>query len=246
MTRAAPTRSRLPLAEQHPPDARLPEIVRRIRETYLPDPPRPRVSAEPLDGLIETILAQQNAGPITRRQFAALKGAFPTWDHALAAGPDAIEDTLRQAGGGLSRLKADYIYGVLHALDEERGALSLKDTRHMTDAEVSRLLEGLPGVGPKSSACVLLFELARPAMPVAPPIERVTRRLELAPARWNAVKLQRWYDEVLPRDFATRYAFHVGTIRHGRAACTSGRPKCESCILQDLCPSAAIVLGERG
>ena len=231
--------------EPHPVPEQLPEIARRLRARYLPDPPQPRVSGEPLNGLISTILSQQNVAATTRKQFEGLRQAFPRWEVALAAGPDAIEDALRAAGGGLARVKAAYIYGVLAGLDEARGHLSLRDTRHMPDAEVGRLLEGLPGVGPKTAACVLLFDLARPAMPVDTHIERITRRLELVPARWGAVRMQRWYEQVLPPGWTARYTFHVSNIRHGRETCKAIRPRCETCVLADLCPSAGIFLAER-
>ncbi len=230
------------LAEQHPAPPHLPEIARRLRERYLPDPPKPRVSGEPLNGLISTILSQQNVAATTRRQFEGLRHAFPRWEIALAAGPDAIEDALRAAGGGLARVKAQYIHGALAALDETRGQLSLKDTRRMTDTEIASLLEGLPGVGPKTAACVLLFDLARPAMPVDTHIDRITHRLELTPAKWGAVKIQRWYEAVLPPDWTSRYTFHVSNIRHGRETCKAIRPRCAECVLNDLCPSAGIFL----
>jgi endonuclease III len=233
------------LAEQNPPSEHLPEIARRLRERYLPTVPKPRQSREPLDGLIGTILSQQNIGVITRRQFDGLKAAYPQWEAALADGPDGIEATLRAAGGGLARTKADYIYQVLHQLREERGELSLKDTRDMSDAQARELLQSLPGVGMKTASCVLLFDLARPAMPVDTHIDRIAKRLELVPAGWNAVKVEKWFDEVLPRSWKARYAFHISTIRHGRETCKAQKPRCESCVLRDLCPSAGIFLARR-
>ena len=233
---------RLSLSEQHPVPPHLIEVARRLRERYLPDPPLPERSAEPLDGLIKTILSQQNLGVITRRQFAGLKAVYRNWESALLDGPDGIETALRAVGGGLIRIKADRIWNVLNMLQEERGLLSLQDTKDMDDAQVRALLEGLPGVGPKTASCVLLFDLARPAMPVDTHIDRISRRLELVPAKWNAVNIERWYEQVLPRTWAERYTFHVSTIRHGQQICRSQRPRCAECLLQDLCPSAGIFL----
>ena len=237
-----PNKPRPTLAEHAPPPAHLPEIARRLAGRYLPTPPVPRRAAEPTDGLISTILSQQNTAVITRRQFDGLKAAYPRWEAALADGPDGIEAVLRAAGGGLSRLKSQYIFQVLERLEETRGTLSLKDTREMEDAEVRALLESLPGVGMKTASCVLLFDLARPAMPVDTHIWRISRRLELTPSHWNAVKVEKWFDEVLPRTWQARYTFHVAAIRHGRETCKAQRPRCETCVLQDLCPSAGVFL----
>jgi endonuclease III len=234
------------LSEQHPAPPQLPEVARRLAECYLPDPPQPKRSPEPLDGLIGTILSQQNLGVITRRQFAGLKAVYTTWEAALQDGPDGIEAALRAVGGGLIRTKADRIWRVLDKLQQERGLLSLRDTREMDDDAVRSLLESLPGVGPKTASCVLLFDLARPAMPVDTHIERISRRLELAATKWNAVKIEAWYGEVLPRTWTERYTFHVSMIKHGQQVCRSQRPLCAECLLRDLCPSAGIFLSESG
>lgn len=233
---------RLTLAEQHPAPPQLPDVARRLKERYLPVAPLPKRSTEPLDGLIETILSQQNLGVMTRRQFAGLKSVYPRWEAAYLDGADGIESALRAVGGGLIRSKANTIWNVLDRLQQERGALSLQDTRAMDNGQIRTLLESLPGVGPKTASCVLLFDLARPAMPVDTHIERIARRLELVPVKWNAVKIERWYEEVLPRSWDERYTFHVSTIRHGQQVCRSQRPLCAECLLQDLCPSAGIFL----
>ncbi|WP_425148136.1 endonuclease III domain-containing protein [Deinococcus sp.] len=239
-------RPSVPLSRQHPAPSQLPEVSRRLRERYLPQPPAARVSREPLDGLIETILSQQNVAVITRRQFAGLKAAYPRWEAALQDGPDGIEAALRAAGGGLARTKAAFIWNLLRQLHEQRGHLSLNELRGMNDAEVRTLLESLPGVGPKTASCVLLFDLARPAMPVDTHIERIARRLELVPFKWNAVRIERWFSEVLPPTWSERYTFHVSTIRHGQQVCRSQRPLCAGCLLQDLCPSAGVFLAQIG
>ena len=226
----------------HPAPPQLPEVARRLKERYLPHPPTPQLSREPLDGLIQTILSQQNTAPITRRQYHGLKEAFPSWQAALHGGPDGIEAALRAAGGGLARSKAAAIWNSLHQLQETRGQLSLRDLRALPDAEVRTLLESLPGVGPKTASCVLLFELGRPAMPVDTHIERVARRLELVPPKWNAVRIERWFEGVLPPGWSERYTFHVSTIRHGQQICLAQRPLCRECPLSDLCPSAGLVL----
>ena len=233
-----------PTPDTLPAPPHLPEVARRLRERYLPDPPVPTRMAEPLDGLISTILSQQNTAPITRRQFAALKTVYPRWEAALADGPDGIETVLKEAGGGLSRIKAGYIHAALAHLDETRGELSLRDLRDLPDDAVRALLEDMPGVGMKTASCVLLFDLARPAMPVDTHIWRLAGRLGLTPEPWNAVKVERWFDRVLPREWADRYTFHVSAIRHGRETCRARHPRCDVCVLLDLCPAAALLAPE--
>ncbi len=222
----------------------MPEVLTRLRQHYLPTLPAPRRFAEPLNGVIRVILAQQNTRRVASRQWETLNAVYPRWEAALADGPDGIEATLRQAGGGLTRMKADYIYGVLHALAESRGELSLRFLRDLDDTGIRRTLESLPGVGMKTTSLVMLFDLLRPAMPVDSHIERWTKRLELVPARWNANKVEGWFDEAIPRDWETRYALHLSGVDHGQETCKSQKPLCAACVLREWCPSAALFLPE--
>ena len=222
----------------------MPEVLTCLRQQYVPELPAPRRFPEPLDGVIRVILAQQNTRRVASRQWESLKTVYPRWEAALADGPDGIEATLRQAGGGLTRMKAGYIYGVLNAIAESREELSLRFLRDLDDAELRRTLEALPGVGMKTISLVMLFDLLRPAIPVDGNIERWTKRMELVPARWNANKVEQWYDQAVPRDWETRYALHLSGVDHGQETCKSQTPQCAACVLREWCPSAAIFLLE--
>lgn len=239
-------RPTLPLAEQVPPPAWFGEYLRLLRETYAPELPAPRRFPEPLGGVIRTILSQQNTRAVAQRQWEALTMTYPQWEMALLDGPDGIEAVLRRAGGGLARMKADYIYGVLAHLKETRGSLSLRFLREFPltpegHAEARAALEALPGVGHKTVALVMLFDLLRPAMPVDGNMERAAKRLGLVPERWNGLKVERWYAEVVPPDWDTRFALHISGVRHGRDTCKPREPLCGQCVLQSFCPSAGIL-----
>ncbi|MFC4636932.1 endonuclease III domain-containing protein [Deinococcus hohokamensis] len=233
----------LPLAlhEQVPAPRWLPEMVTRLLAAYHPDPPQPRPERRVLDALVRTLLSQQNTSAVASRQFEALKAAYPRWEAALLDGPEGIEEVLRAAGGGLARIKAGYIHGILAYLDTALGTLDLGAARDLDDTGARALLEGLPGVGMKTASLVLLFDLLRPALPVDGNIERVAKRLELVPPRWSAEKVERWFDGVIERDWTLRAAFHVAGVRHGRLTCRPRDPRCDRCVLRDLCPSAALL-----
>ena len=235
------------LTEPFPAPDFLPDVLERLRQHYLhqhylPSLPAPRRFPEPLDGVVRVILAQQNTRRVASRQWETLKTVYPQWEAALADGPDGIEATLRQAGGGLTRMKADYLYGVLNALAESRGELSLRFLHELSDAEIRTTLENLPGVGMKTTSLVMLFDLLRPAIPVDSNIERWTKRMELVPANWNANKVEQWFDQAVPRDWETRYALHLSGVHHGQETCKTQKPHCETCVLRQWCPSAALFL----
>lgn len=235
-----PPRSKL--TPQQPPPAFLPELIQRLREHYLPHLPAPRRFAEPLNGVVRVILAQQNTRRVASRQWETLRRVYPQWEAAYADGPDGIEATLRQAGGGLTGTKADYIYGVLSALEQSRGDLSLRFLRDLDDTQVRQTLESLPGVGQKTASLVMLFDLLRPAMPVDNNIERWAKRMELVPGKWSVNRVEGWFEGAVPRDWETRYALHLSGVDHGQDTCKSQKPLCEACVLRQWCPSAALFL----
>ena len=94
----------------------------------------------------------------------------------------------------------------------------------------------LPGVGPKTAACVLLFSLGRPALPVDTHIHRVAKRLGLVPEKSSAEQARDLLEPMLEPEQI--YPFHIQLIKHGRRTCTARRPECPSCPLRQRCPSA--------
>ena len=102
--------------------------------------------------------------------------------------------------------------------------------------EAREWLTSLPGIGPKTAACVLLFSLGRPALPVDTHVHRVSLRLGLIGPKVNAVAAH----EALENQMSAKlyYPYHVAVIRHGRRVCKAQRPLCDACVLSDVCPSA--------
>ena len=99
--------------------------------------------------------------------------------------------------------------------------------------EADAYLRSLPGVGPKTAACVLLFALGKPAFPVDTHVWRVTRRLGLIGAKVSADAAHIALERMIPP--AWRYAMHINLIRHGRRTCMAQRPACERCPLRASC-----------
>ena len=193
----------------------------------------------PLDELVFTVLSQNTADVNTERTFAALKARFPDWVSAREAEVEEIEQAI--ALGGLAHTKAPRIKSILEALSAHTGAPDLGVLDGMSDAEAGEYLTGLPGVGPKTAACVLLFSLGRPVMPVDTHVHRVARRLGIIDAKVTAEQAHPLLTELAgPKDAAQIYAVHVDFVRHGRRICHARRPACAECPLAGMCPSAGV------
>ncbi len=194
-----------------------------------------RATHDPLTELVLTLLSQNTSDTNSGRAFQQLLRRYPDWDAVLAAPVAELEETIRP--GGLARTKAPRMQALLAQLREQLGgdwdASRLAD---MPIDEAKRWLTALPGVGPKTAACVLLFSLGRPALPVDTHVHRVAQRLGLIGAKVAAVPAHDLLEAQMPPE--RYYAFHVTLIRHGRRVCHKQRPRCSDCVLVDRCPGA--------
>lgn len=215
--------------------ARLRQIARRLRRAYgLPPPPR---RLPPLDELVLTILSQNTNDTNRDRAYADLRAKLPAWEDVAAAPLPVIERAIRS--GGLAPTKAPRIRAVLRALRDRGIALDDRALRRIRHDRLFDLLVALPGVGPKTAACVLLFSLDRPYFPVDTHVHRVAVRLGLVAPRSTAVQTQAQLQAALaPADM---YEIHMNLIRHGRHVCVALRPVCSQCVLNDLCPKIGVV-----
>ncbi|MGE5288917.1 MAG: endonuclease III domain-containing protein [Micromonosporaceae bacterium] len=93
-------------------------------------------------------------------------------------------------------------------------------------------LMSLPGVGPKTAACVLT--MGRCAFPIDTHVHRVAIRLGWIPANTTAEKAYRFLAPRAPADI--RYDLHVALMTHGHTVCRAPRPRWGVCVLRDLCP----------
>jgi len=215
--------------------ARLRQIARRLRRAYgLPPPPR---RLPPLDELVLTILSQNTNDTNRDRAYADLRAKLPAWEDVAAAPLPVIERAIRS--GGLAPTKAPRIRAVLRALRDRGIGLDDRALRRIRHDRLFDLLVALPGVGPKTAACVLLFSLDRPYFPVDTHVHRVAIRLGLVAPRSTAVQTQAQLQAALAP--AEMYEVHMNLIRHGRHVCVALRPICSQCVLNDLCPKIGVV-----
>jgi endonuclease III len=186
-----------------------------------------------LGGLIATVLSQHTSDVNSARAYARLVATFPTWEAVRDAPVDAVAEAVRQ--GGLAQVKAERIQQILRELTRQLGdaPLSLDAVARMPLEQAQAYLQSLPGVGPKTAACVLLFSLGQPAFPVDTHVWRVSRRLGLIGAKMSADAAHTALLELIPAEW--RHTMHVDLIRHGRTICTAQRPKCSHCPLRAEC-----------
>lgn len=190
--------------------------------------------ADPLSELVGTILSQNTSDLNSGRAFAALRATFPTWQAVLDAPETAVVAAIRS--GGLAAIKGPRIQKVLATIAGERGDLDLGFLSDLTADEARRWLLSLDGVGAKTAACVLLFSLGRPVIPVDTHVHRLARRLALVGPKATPEQTEAILEDQVPP--AARYAFHMNLILHGRRVCKAQSPRCDGCALARACDFA--------
>jgi endonuclease-3 len=218
---------------KRPDRRRLLAIRDRLRREY----GRPVLHAHraPVDELVLTVLSQNTNDRNRDVAYHRLRERFPSWDDVRRAPVAEVEEAIRP--GGLAPTKAVRIAAILDAIGDD-------DLGWMADAPVEEArdyLVGLPGVGRKTAACVLLFSFGRHDVPVDTHVYRVGTRLGLFRPK---ASFEEAHDELLrltPEGDA--YEVHVLLIRHGRRTCNARAPRCAECPLRRMCPEGRRRLG---
>jgi len=219
-------------------EARLQTYVEKVqaRLTRFYGPPPPLQPGDPLVGLISTMLSQHTSDLNSERAMSVLLDRFRDFESVLDAPIEEIEGAIRV--GGLATVKARRIKRVLEEIKRDHGTLSLDFLVELSLAEARGYLTSLAGVGPKTAACVLLFDCGRPAIPVDTHVHRVSRRLGLIGSKVSADRAHGELERLVPTEQA--YQFHVNLIRHGREICKARQPRCPVCPLDDCCPKVGV------
>jgi endonuclease-3 len=229
----APTRYDAPVPRSQKPWS--PSEIIAILDDYYGRAPA-RVSGDPMTELVLTLLSQHTSDHNSGRAFHRLIERFPTWDAVLSAPTTEVEDAIRP--GGLAPTKAPRLQELLAAVRERAAGFDLGFLATLPLAEAKAWLRALPGVGPKTAACVLLFALGRPALPVDTHVDRVARRLGLMPPKASTDQAHDLLESQLAPDDV--YAFHVDLIQHGRRTCAARAPMCTACPLLARCPRVGL------
>ena len=190
----------------------------------------------PLDELVSTILSQNTNDTNRDRAYQSLRRRFPAWEGVRDAPEADVIDAIRTAG--LANQKGPRIQHILREISVLRGELSLDFLQELPPEEVRDWLAQFKGVGPKTTAIVMLFSLGMPAFPVDTHIYRVSGRIGLRPEQMTVESAHGHLAGLFPPE--SYYAAHLNLIRLGREICQARRPNCFACPLQDLCDYYAL------
>ena len=202
------------------------EVFSRLRRAY-PDARTELDYETPLQLLIATILSAQCTDKRVNMVTPLLFRTFPT-AAALADAPrEEVQEIIKSTG--FFRNKTKSLIGLGKALVERHSG----EVPDSMDALVK-----LPGVGRKTANVVLGNAFARNlGIVVDTHVARLSHRLGLT-KETDPVKIEQDLMPLFPREDWTLLAHLL--IFHGRRVCIARTPKCEICVLNDICPSSRV------
>jgi endonuclease-3 len=198
-------------------------VVERLGAEY-PDAHTELVHSNPLQLLVAVILSAQATDEGVNKVLPALFARYRTAEDFANASQEELEAMIHSTG--FFRSKARAIREMAQDLVRLHGG---EVPARMED------LVRLRGVGRKTANVVLGVAFGIPGFPVDTHVARLTRRLRLTSAT-DPVKIEQDVTSIVPREEWTDLSLRL--ILHGRRVCLARRPRCEQCVLVDICPSA--------
>ncbi len=180
----------------------------------------------PYQLLVATILSAQTTDRRVNEVTPRLFQRFPEPADLAAADPAEVEEIIKPTG--FYRAKARAIVSCARQLVERFGG---EVPPRMED------LTTLPGIGRKTANVILGVGFGVPGFAVDTHVIRVSNRLRLVDTR-DPEKIERIVCGMVPRGEWTGLSLRL--ILHGRRVCLARRPRCEECLLNDICPSSLI------
>ena len=213
-------RKRLPRSKYNQEE--IVEIFSRFRKQR-PEPKGELEHVNPFTLVVAVALSAQATDAGVNRATRELFKVADTPEKMLALGEDKVREHIKTIG--LFRNKAKNVIALSNMLVEEFDGI-VPETRE----ELVRL----PGVGRKTANVVLSMAFGQPTMAVDTHILRIGNRMGMAPAK-TPDDVEAILMKTIPDEFL--YHAHHWLILHGRYTCTARKPRCEACIVADICKS---------
>ena len=178
----------------------------------------------PFQLLAATILSAQCTDEMVNAVTPKLFERFPGPDELAEADPAEVEVLVHATG--FFRQKTKSLIGMATAVRDRFGG--------EVPTELDDLVR-LPGVGRKTGNVLRSVAFDLPGLPVDTHVGRLSTRLKLT-SETDPVKVELDLNGLIPPE--ARGGFSLRLILHGRRVCGARRPRCEDCVLADICPSA--------
>ncbi|TMF47815.1 MAG: endonuclease III [Chloroflexi bacterium] len=188
---------------------------------------------DPMSQLVDIILSHRTRDEQTAAAWENLVKRFGSWEAVRDAPTEQVQEAI--ANVNWPEIKAPRLQKIMREITEERGNLDLNFLCELPLEEAATWLNRFDGVGPKTTACVLLFSCRLPILPVDVHVHRTSMRIGLIGKKVTPDAAHDLLQALLPQDARVIYNFHKGLLRLGQRVCVFDKPRCNKCVLTDLC-----------
>ena len=196
------------------------EIFTRLRDAN-PNPTTELEYDSPFELLVAVTLSAQATDVGVNKATRKLFPVANTPEAIYALGEEGLKEYIKTIG--LFNSKAANVIKACKILIDEHNSIVPQDRES---------LEALPGVGRKTANVILNTAFGQPTMAVDTHIFRVSNRTKIAPGK-NVLEVEKRLVRLVPDEFLLDA--HHWLILHGRYTCVARKPRCGSCLIEDLC-----------
>ena len=196
------------------------EIFTRLRDAN-PNPTTELEYNSPFELLVAVTLSAQATDVGVNKATRKLFPVANTPEAIYALGEDGLKEYIKTIG--LFNSKAANVIKACKILIDKHNSIVPEDRES---------LEALPGVGRKTANVILNTAFGQPTMAVDTHIFRVSNRTKIAPGK-NVLEVEKRLVRLVPDEFLLDA--HHWLILHGRYTCVARKPRCGSCLIEDLC-----------
>jgi endonuclease III len=188
---------------------------------------------DPIKEIFYILLSARTTELLYQRAHKRLFSEFPSVGDLAEASVEKVMQCIDRAG--LGRKRAAQVVCTARRLLDDFGTHPQPKLRKMSSGDCFTYLSNLPGLGPKSSLCIMMYSLDFDVFPVDVNIQRIAERIGVIPKGLKHYQAQKLLPSFVPNNCGKD--LHIGLVVHGRQVCLPIRPKCAECVIADLCRS---------
>ncbi len=190
---------------------------------------------DPVKEIFYIVLSAKTTERLYQAAYKRLWRRFRTLSEIARTSTTELHDCI--AGAGLGAKRSAQLHEIACRLLADFGTNPGRGLRRLSAEDVYGYLRSLPGIGPKSAFCIMMYSLDFDVFPVDTHIHRVLCRIGLMRVGAKHYHAQDYLPAFIPEGCSK--ALHVALVTHGRRICTPRLPSCHVCVIRNLCKYGA-------
>ena len=190
---------------------------------------------DPVKEIFYIVLSARTTESLYKQAHKRLSRRFPSLEAIANARVTELRNCVATAG--LGKKRAVQVKAIASKLLADFGQRPASKLRRLSAEDAYAALRSLPGVGPKSALCVMMYSLGFDVFPVDVHARRVLGRVGLIGPGTKHYHAQDVLPGFVPPERSKE--LHVALVVHGRRICKPRAPQCDFCAIRRFCKYAS-------